>query len=347
MKYLLLLLFSLPAFAASDLPLDQLKLPPGHKISVYARVPNARSMTLSPSGIVFVGTRTGHEVYAVKPNGQVVTVAKGLDTPNGVAFKDGDLYVAEVGKLYRIRGVEKNLDHPPKPERWGPDFPKDTHHGWKFIAFGPDGWLYVPVGAPCNICLENPDLYAALHKVSPDGKTRELVAKGIRNTVGFDWSPKDRKLWFTDNGRDMMGDDVPPCELNMVGKPREHFGYPHCHGANVLDPEFGKGRSCASFTPPKHEFQAHVAPLGMRFAGDGREIYVAEHGSWNRSSPVGYEVTKITLDGERVAKAEPFVTGFLQNGRAWGRPVDVQPLKDGSLLISDDFAGAIYRVSQN
>lgn len=329
----------------ADPGIKQIQLPAGYAVEIYARVPKARSLALGTGGVVFVGTRQGGKVYAIKPDRTVVTVAEGLDTPNGVAFKDGDLYVAEVRRILKFTNIMSTYESKPTPVPWGPAFPSETRHGWKFIAFGPDGWLYVPVGAPCNLCLEDPNLYAAIHRVSADGSTRELVAKGIRNSVGFDWHPVTGKLWFTENGTDNMGDLIPPCEVNVhLGAAGEHFGYPHCHGGTILDSQFGAGQSCSNFSGPVHKFPAHSAPLGMRFNG-ATEAFVAEHGSWNRTTPIGYQVTKLTIAGNTVVKAEPFMTGFLIGGKAWGRPVDVLMMGDGSMLVSDDFAGTVYRVT--
>jgi glucose/arabinose dehydrogenase len=338
--------------------ISKLKVPEGFKISVYsAPVVNARSMALAPDGTVFVGTRTEGDVYALLPDKDGdgksdgrLRLFTGMDMPNGVAFKNGDLYIAEYNQIWVSRGILKNLKAP-KKEKFGAKFPSEKHHGWKFIAFGPDGWLYVPVGAPCNICNEDPEMFAAIHRLSPDGKKRVLVAKGVRNTVGFDWQPGSKDFWFTENGRDWMGDDKPPCELNRLSKLKEHFGYPHCHGTDILDPEFGKGKSCKDFTPPKYEFTAHSAPLGMRFIKGGKSkikgsVLVAEHGSWNRSTKVGYQVSKIEIDGIEAKKGEPFVTGFKDGENVWGRPVDILEMNDGSILISDDTADAVYRVEQ-
>ena len=352
---LALILPALPSFAADAPKLDGLKIANGRKISVYAYpVPGARSLTLGKDGRVFVGSREKSEVYALLPDSDgdgksdgIKVVAKGMDTPNGVAYRNGELFVAEVDQVYRIAGAD--TDQPEKPQPWGPKFPDKSHHGWKFIAFGPDGWLYVPVGAPCNICHEDENLFAAIHRVSPDGKTRELVARGIRNTVGFDWQGND--LWFTENGRDNMGDNIPADELNRVSKAGQHFGYPFCHAGDILDPEFGKGKKCADYTPPAAKFAAHAAALGMRFLKNQKNksinghALVALHGSWNRSAPIGYEVVQVAMDGKKAGKVTPFVSGFLQGREVTGRPVDVLELADGSILISDDQADAVYRVS--
>ncbi len=338
-----LLFLSLITAFADEPKLALLKLPPGYSISVFARVPDARSMALGTKGTVFMGNRREGSVYAIKPDRSVIKIISGLNMPNGVAFKGGDLYVAEVHRVLRFRDIENRLDKKAEYSVFYSGFPTDAHHGWKFIAFGPDGWLYVPVGAPCNVCLKDQNTFAAIHRISADGRHRQLVAKGIRNTVGFDWHPSSNNLWFTDNGRDHMGDDKPPCELNQITKNQEHFGFPFCHGTSDLDPEFGQGKSCDQYSLPKYEFPAHSAPLGMRFL-NSKEILVAEHGSWNRSSPIGYQVTRILLKDDRVVKGEPFVSGFLQNGQAWGRPVDILPMPDRSILISDDKVGAVYRL---
>jgi len=337
--------------------LDAVRLPPGFRIAVYAEVPNARSMTLGQKGTLFVGTRKG-EVYAVPPGDtpegmhRTVTVARGLHSPNGVAFRDGALYVAEIGRILRYDGIETRLSRPPEPAVVNDRFPKDEHHGWKFLRFGPDGMLYVPVGAPCNVCERSDPRYAAISRMHPDGSGLEVFASGVRNTVGFDWHPETRDLWFTDNGRDWMGDDLPPDELNRAPEKGLHFGFPFLHGKNVPDPEFGSRGKPPGFTPPEWEFPAHSATLGMRFYTGTmfppeyrNQVFVAEHGSWNRSTPVGYRVTVVRLKGGRAAGYEPFAEGWLRGGRVWGRPVDVQVMPDGSLLVSDDKAGRIYRIS--
>lgn len=340
------------------LPLEQIKLPPGFEISVYASgVENARSMTLSPNGTLFVGTRSAGNVYAIVDRDgdfqadQVIKVAQGLNSPNGVAFRDGGLYVAEINRVLRFDNIESRLTSSSQPVVVNDKFPKDGHHGWKFMRFGPDGLLYVPVGAPCNICDRNPDRYAVIMRMRPDGTNLETFARGIRNTLGFDWHPVTKELWFTDNGRDWLGDDQPPDELNRAPQPGMHFGYPYCHGANIPDPEFGSKRQCSEFTPPAQNLDPHVAALGMRFytgtmfpESYRQQIFIAEHGSWNRTTPIGYRVMLVRLDNDRAVSYEPFAEGWLQEGRPWGRPVDVQVMPDGSLLVSDDRAGVIYRI---
>ncbi|MBI5580514.1 MAG: sorbosone dehydrogenase family protein [Deltaproteobacteria bacterium] len=343
---------------AGELSLDSIKLPPGFHVSIFAEVPNARSMTLSPKGTVFVGNRGGDKVYAVVDADQdgkadkVYTIASGLDSPNGVAFREGALYVAENSRILRFDDIEKALTHPPKPVVVNAEYPKDRSHGWKFIAFGPDGKLYVPVGAPCNICERSEPIYASITRINPDGTGREIFAGGIRNTVGFDWHPQTRELWFTDNGRDWMGDDMPADELNRAPRKDMHFGFPYIHQGDMPDPEYGQGRKMAEFTPPVRKLGAHVAALGMRFYNGKMfpekyrgHIFIAEHGSWNRSSPIGYRVTFIKLSGSQAVSYEPFAEGWLQGGRAWGRPVDVLVMPDGALLVSDDMAGVIYRIT--
>ncbi len=343
--------------ADSPFPLDTIQLPPGFSISTYSSsVPGARSLTLGDQGTVFAGTR-GNRVYAVTDSDgdgrgdNVRIIARNLNTPNGVAFRDGALYVAEINRVLRFDEIESRLDNPPDPVVVTARYPADRSHGWKFIRFGPDGRLYVPVGAPCNVC--NPgDSYAAITRIDPDGENFEIYARGVRNTVGFDWHPHTGELWFTDNGRDSMGDDIPPDELNRAPRAGLHFGFPHCHGTNVLDPQFGQGRSCDEFTLPEMNLGPHVAALGMRFYTGAmfpdqyrNQIIIAEHGSWDRSVPIGYRVTLVRLEGGRAADYEVFAEGWLQNGDAWGRPVDVQVMPDGALLVSDDRAGAIYRIA--
>ena len=360
----LLVLSASAAYAAAPHP-EQLKLPPGFHIDVLTDdVPNAREMALGPErdgkSVLYVGSMNAGKVYAVElENGRskgVHVVASGLELPVGVAYRDGSLYVSAVSSILRLDNIDKRLADPPKPVPVTDRFPRETHHGWKFIAFGPDGWLYVPVGAPCDIC-DPGARYANIQRMKPDGSAVETVARGVRNSVGFDWNPVDHALWFTDNGRDMMGDDVPSDKLNHVEKPDQHFGYPYCHQGDLPDPKFGAGHACAEFVPPAAKLGAHVAALGMRFY-TGRQfpepyrnnVFIAEHGSWNRSAKVGYRVVRVILDRQgKVAGQEPFVEGWLQrdaDGRetTWGRPADVLVMPDGALLISDDYAGAVYRV---
>jgi len=349
--------------------LDQIRLPEGFQIDVYADVlPESRSMVFAPdattegAGTLFVGTRDEGAVYALRDedgDSRVdthYTIASGLRQPNGVAVKGEDLYVAEIHRILRYDGLAagdaSRLSDPPEPVIAIGDLPEEEHHGWKFIAFGPDGQLYVPVGAPCNICTpEEP--FATILRMNADGSDREILARGVRNTVGFDWHPQTGDLWFTDNGRDWMGDDVPPCELNHLSEPGQHFGYPFVHGTDILDPEFGSGKKPAEYRAPAQELGPHVAPLGMEFY-IGRmfpesyrgDVFIAEHGSWNRSDKIGYRVTRVRLNdaGEAVAY-EPFAAGWLQGDDNWGRPVDLELLPDGSMLVSDDQSGTIYRIS--
>src|SRR5436190_19443805 len=321
-----LILWCLPALArGAPIHLDRIRLPPGFQIEVYAEnVENAREMALSPGGVLFVSTRRAGNVYALVDSkrankaDRIVTIAKGLENPNGVAVRDGALYVAERSRVLRYDGIERTLDQPPKPVVLRDDFPKEAHHGWKFIAFGPDGWLYVPVGAPCNICKPPDAIYASITRLSADGKQREIYAHGVRNTVGFDWHPDTHVLWFTDNGRDDLGEDVPPDELDRAPKAGLHFGYPYCHGTDIADPQFGKEKACNQLTPPVVNLGPHVAALGMRFytgsmfpAEYRKNIFIAEHGSWNRSIPRGYDVVRVKLDGEKVVSTEVFASGWL------------------------------------
>ena len=341
-----------------DPRLTQIKLPEGFHIRRYAEgVPGARSLSLSPNGTLFVGTRSGGRLYALRDEDgdhkaeRVIILASGLNRPNGVAFKDGDLYVAEISRILRYRDIEAHLDNPPQPEIVNDTFPTDRSHGWKFIRFGPDGLLYVPVGAPCNICA-SPDPYASIGRLDPSTGDFEVVARGVRNSVGFDWHPETGEMWFTENGRDWLGDDLPPDELNRVTADGQHFGYPYCHGTDIADPAFGAQRGCDEFVPPVQELGPHVAALGMRFyrgnmfpAEYRNQIFIAEHGSWNRNRKIGYRLTLVSLAADGTVRYEPFAEGWLQGESNWGRPVDVLVMPDGSLLVSDDQAGLIYRIS--
>ena len=354
-----LLIISAVLAYSSRVSTEALKVPPGFTISVYADgVEGARELALGTRGTIFVGSQSG-SVHAVVDRDHdnkadtVLTVARGLNSPNGVAFRDSALYVAEINRILRFDNIEERLENPPPPVVVTDSLPRDRWHGWKFIAFGPDGLLYVPVGAPCNVC-ERPDPYASLLRMKPDGTSMEVFARGIRNTVGFDWHPQTKELWFTDNGRDMLGDDIPPDELNRAPKAGLHFGFPYCHAGDIPDPEFGRQRQCDEFTAPARKLGPHVAALGMRFYTGTmfpeeyrNQIFIAEHGSWNRSIPIGYRVSLVRLDesGTRAVKYETFAEGWLQGGRAWGRPVDVLVMPDGALLVSDDAADTIYRIS--
>ena len=352
------------ADAKADVQLDKLKLPEGFTIDVWAaEVPNARSMALSETGIVFVGNRQENNVYALvdenadgKADSKYI-LANDLRMPNGVAIKDGDLYVAEVSRILRFKDIENNLTNPTYEVIYD-GYPDEAHHGWKFIAFGPDGLLYVPVGAPCNICISEDPIFASITRldVSKPGAKPEIYAHGVRNSVGITWHPETKDLWFTDNGRDMLGDDMPDCELNKATRLAQHFGYPYWHAGTINDPEVGsEGKEAAFYTAPEAKLGAHTAPLGLRFyTGDQfpafykNQLFIAKHGSWNRSKKSGYEVVLARLDSlGKVSSQEIMVSGWLDQAtqEAWGRPVDVQQLADGSLLISDDVANCIYRLS--
>ncbi|MGQ0833724.1 MAG: PQQ-dependent sugar dehydrogenase [Gammaproteobacteria bacterium] len=355
LRHLLMLVVALGATAsAMAVPdLSAVKLPPGFAIETWVSdVPNARSMTLGAEGTLFVGTRTAGKVYAVRNIGgdkrDVVEIASGLNMPNGVAFRDGDLYVAETHRIVRYDEVESKLAAPPNPVEVA-QLPTERHHGWRYLAFGPDGKLYVPLGAPCNVC----ERFATIERMNADGSGRETVARGVRNSVGFTWHPRTGELWFTDNGRDLLGDDVPPDELNRLAKAGAHFGFPHCHGGSIVDTELGKPGACAQYVPPVQKLGPHVASLGVKFYSGTTfpkeyrgQLFIAEHGSWNRSAPIGYRITHVRLEGNRAVSYEPFATGWLgADGKPSGRPVDLLVLDDGSMLVSDDHAGAIYRVS--
>ena len=349
-------------FAYAALPIDRIKLPPGFHIEVLtADVPAAREMALSSNGILYVGSFQG-DVYALELKsgkvGKRHVVASGLTMPVGVAWHNGALYISAVSSIVRLDDIDHHLDNPPKAVVVTDALPAERHHGWKFIAFGPDGKLYVPQGAPCNVCLPVSDPqrmhFAMIGRMDADGSHYETIARGVRNSVGFAWHPQTHELWFTDNGRDMLGDDIPDDKLNRLSHTGEDFGFPYCHGGNVADPEFGAGHPCSGFTPPVARLGAHVASLGMRFysgpmfpADYANSIFIAEHGSWNRSKKIGYRVVRVSANPDGTnARQEVFAQGWLNADETqWGRPADVLPLPDGSLLISDDYAGAIYRVT--
>ena len=367
------LLFFLSVFSSKNNDLDtfleKIVLPDGFKIEIYASdVENARSMTVSPSGTVFVGNRKSDNVFALidenkdgKVDKKYLITDKLKNMPNGVAFHEGDLYVAEVNKIWVFKDIENKLKlidengfYPEDPILITDDFPSDKHHGWKYIAIGPDNKLYVPVGAPCNICESRDEIYSTITRMDLDGSNREIYARGVRNTVGFTWNKETGEMWFTDNGRDMLGDNYPPCELNKVTKPDQHYGYPYCHGGDISDPEFGSKYACEDFIKPMQNLGPHVAPLGLKFY-DGDmfpeeykgDIFIAEHGSWNRTKKIGYRITRVKIKDNKSVGYEPFISGWLEKdiNDAWGRPVDIVILKDGSMLISDDYANVIYRVT--
>jgi glucose/arabinose dehydrogenase len=344
------------ASPATDKVIANIQAPAGFKLEVFAdNVPGARSMALGQKGTLFVGTRKD-TVYAVSATSGsseppiVRVVANKLNMPNGVAFRDGALYVAEINRILRFDGIESSLDSVEPAKLVREDLPKDRHHGWRYIAFGPDGKLYVPIGSPCNVC--NEPNYGVIARMNADGSGHEIFARGVRNTVGFTWHPTTKQLWFTDNGRDYLGDDVPPCELNLATRAGLDFGFPYCHGKDIKDPEFGNLGDCAKITPPAQLLGAHVAPLGVKFYTGNAfpqvyrgQIFIAEHGSWNRSKKNGYRVSRIKLKGNEVIDYQPFVVGFKDGEETLGRPVDLLVMEDGSMLISDDQAGAIYRLT--
>jgi len=347
---------------AKDLPVDTLKVPAGFKVEVWADgIPEARSLALGDKGTVFVSNRNAKSVYAVLDKGgkrEVKTLFTGLDAPNGIAFNKGTLYVAERGRITRHDGIEGKLDSPGEGKVVvdNLDPSRAAGHFWKFLAMGPDGKLYFNIGAPGNIVMPN-YTQASIMRVDPANGVLETVARGVRNSVGFDWHPKTKELWFTNHGRDWLGDNSPNDTLHRVAaKTVPNFGYPFCHQGDTLDPEYGKNRSCAEFAKPALKLGAHIAPLGMRFytgkmfpAEYQNNAFIAMHGSWNRTTKQGYNVMRVTFDEKGQPKMQPFVTGFMTDEKAdppmWGRPVDLLVMKDGSMLFSDDYNGIIYRVT--
>ncbi|KYG74317.1 sorbosone dehydrogenase [Roseivirga spongicola] len=346
--------------------LERINLPEGFEISYYAtNVIDARSLARTEDGkTVFVSNRRRKNVYALTDtNGDMVadkvdTILTGWNSPNGIAYRNGDLYVAEINRIHRFPSIMENLSDP-KSEVIYDQYPTDGHHGWKFIAFGPDGKLYVPVGAPCNVCdkeEENP-VYATITRMDPDGSNMEIYAKGVRNSVGFTWNPKTNNMWFTDNGRDLMGDDIPACELNFAPKAGMHFGFPYWHQGDIPDKEFGKKYPRDKFTEPAYKFEPHSAPLGLRFyegnmfpAKYKNNIIVAQHGSWDRTPDaghIGYQLRFVQIENDKVVKSEIFADGWLdtENNKGWGKPVDIMEMPDGSILVSDDVNHCIYRIT--
>lgn len=345
------------ALPAADIPTASLKVPQGFKVELWASgMPNARSMTQAPSGTLFVGTRFPGNVYAVVSKGDQRTVkliAKGLHRPNGVVFKDGSLYVAELSRIIRYDNIEANLDQPPAPVVVFDALPKDEPHGWKFMRLSPDGnYLYFQIGTPSNIVMP-PLTHATINRLNLKTNVMETVAHGVRNSVGMDFDPVTHDLWFTNNGRDWVNDDLPNDTLHHLTHNGMNFGFPFCHQGDLLDLDYGKGRSCAEFDKPVLNLGPHVAALGMRFytgkqfpAEYKNNIFIAEHGSWNRTKKVGYRVVRVVLDGKgKPIKQEPFITGWLDRENYWGRPADVHIMPDGSMLVSDDEVGAIFRIS--
>ena len=349
----------IPAAPADRLKL--IKLPPGFRISYFAQgVKGARELAQGPDGTVYVGSNAAGKVYALPDKNrdgradQVITLASGLNSPNGVAVRNGALYVAEINRITRYDNIARSLSKPPKPVVVYNQLPDKEWHGARYIAFGPDGLLYVPVGAPCNSCEPEKPIFGTINRLRPDGTNFQNFALGVRNTVGFDWHPVTKEMWFTDNGRDMLGDDLPPDELNRAPKAGMHFGFPYYFAGDIMDPELGPGRSPADYVAPARKLGAHVASLGMKFYGGQKfpaayrnQIFIPEHGSWNRSKKSGYRVSLARLDakGQKVLSYETFAEGWLQGEKSWGRPVCLLVLKDGSMLVSDDQGDAVFRIS--
>src|SRR5215510_5208455 len=340
---------------AGEIPVDKIKVPPGFKVSLWAHgINNARVMTWGDKGTLFVSSRVAGNVYAVLDKGgqrEVKTIAKGLNLPNGIAFKDGTLYIAEISRITKMVGIEDKLDTPPTMEVVYDVLPKDLPHGWKYLAFGPDGKLYFNIGAPCNICIP-PDTHANISRVNPDGTGFEYVAHGVRNSVGFDWHPVTKELYFATHARDWMGDDVPSDRFDVAAKKGLHFGFPYCHQGDIPDPDFASGHSCGEFAAPLLKTGPHVAGNGVEFYTGSmfppeyqHRVFLAQRGSWNRTQKVGFRVMMITLRPNGAPKYEVFAEGWLKGQDIWGRPVYTEEMKDGSLLISDDYAGAIFRVT--
>lgn len=337
--------------------LEKISLPDGFEIEVYVdQVENARQMALGDQGTLFVGSRGAGKVHAIVDtdhdgrHDSVQVIASGLNMPSGLTFHQGALYVAEVNRILRFARIEENPGDLAEPDVVYDQLPDDRHHGWKFIDFGPDGELYIPIGAPCNVCDEAG--YALIKRVNLETGAATVVARGVRNSVGFAFHPISAELYFTDNGRDWMGDDAPDCELNHVSEEGQHFGFPYIHQGDLPDPEFGANHNPDDYRGPLVRLGPHVAPLGMMFyqgdqfpASYRNDMIIAEHGSWNRSNKIGYRLRRVSLDEQGQATTSTFAEGWLQGEEAWGRPVDVLEMPDGSILVSDDAGNRIYRIS--
>jgi glucose/arabinose dehydrogenase len=346
------------ATAADKLPLAKLHVPKDFKLEVYASgMVNARSLARGDKGTVFVSTRLLDRIYAItEKNGkrEVKPLYSGLFRPNGLVFHAGTLYIAELNKISKVENIEANLDNPPKPVVIYDNLPSDEPHGWKYLTLGPDNKLYFQVGAPCNICMP-PDTHAQIRRINLDGSGMEVIARGIRQVVGMDFHPTSKVLYFTENQRDWLSEDTPQDKLNRLLHPgKDFFGFPYCHQGNLADPEFGWGHDCkAEVTQPIALLGPHSAPLGARFytgamfPGEYRNaLFIVRHGSWNKTVKVGGDIVVAQLNPDGTVKSvKPFITGFLQNNNYIGRPVDLLLMPDGAMLISDDWNGAVYRLS--
>ena len=351
-----LLVHPLSAIDYSD-KIAALSLPEGFTLTLVSdQVPGARQMALSPEGILYVGTRKAGKVYAVLPSTpdkhpEVVVIAEDLTSPSGLVWLNGNLYVGAVDRILKYSDIDQQHKAAPKAEVISQRLPDKAYHGWKSLSVGPDGYLYVPVGVPCNICVSENPVFGTIQRMHPDTGEMSTYAKGVRNSVGLAWHPESGNLWFSDNGRDMLGDDVPPDEINEIALKNAHYGYPFYHAGDIADPEFSEGKKPGDYVPPIHTIQAHSAALGISFYTGNQfpdryrnALFIAEHGSWNRTEKVGYRVSVIRWEaGKRIY--EPFVSGWLVGEENWGRPNDVLVTPNGDLLISDDQAGAIYRIS--
>jgi glucose/arabinose dehydrogenase len=358
---LIVSLFLIWAFIPGDTngdELDRINVPEGFEISYFATdVKEARSLAVAENGWVFVSTRRHGSVYALKDNdgdGKAdvkITLVEDWNQPNGIVIHGNDLYVAEIHRIHKFSGIVEHPDKSISSRVIYDDLPEHKHHGWRYINIGPDEKLYTAIGAPCNICLREEPHFASISRMNLDGSEFEVVQHGIRNSVGFDWHPETNHLWFTDNNRDWLGDDLPACELNVAIKDGEHFGYPFCHQGDLPDPKFGKMRSCDEFKKPAQNLVAHSAPLGLCFLGGvnvppsfKKRLLIAEHGSWNRTTPVGYRIAMVDIQKDKASNYQVFADGWLHGSDKYGRPVDICAYTDGGLLVSDDFNNAIYKI---
>ncbi len=337
----------------SEIDLNKIRLPENYHIEVYVSgIENPRALDFAEDSTLFAGSRRAGYVYAITTDKKVIIIDSGLHMPAGVDYHNGDLYVSAVSRILKYPDIINHLDDPPGPVVINDRLPREEWHGWKFIKIGPDNKLYVPVGAACNVCDSTNNIYGTICRMNLDGSSLEIFAEGVRNTVGFDWNPDSYTLWFTDNGRDLMGDDIPPDELNKAPTHGMHFGFPYVHGKRILDPEFWMFRPYGvMFAMPEWELPAHCAAIGMRFyTGEMFEdkykggIFITEHGSWDRTKKSGYRISFITIEENKAIKYEVFATGWMNDEVHWGRPADVLTGPDGALYVSDDYADCIYRI---
>lgn len=340
-------LAALPLFSSN---ISNIKIPDGFRIEVMVEgLDKPRGLTINTDDVIFTGSKSGY-IYMVKPDKAVIVIDKGLNGPIGIDLYKDDLYVSEINQIRVYKDIMSQAA-PFKYEVVNKSLPDKKWHGWKYLKVGVDKKIYINIGAPCNVCIKKNKFYGTISRMNLDGSDLEVFAYGVRNSVGFDWHPVTGEFWFTDNGADNFGDNIPPDELNRVESNGQHFGFPYIHGKSFKDPNYYPKINNIVTTPPQWELPAHVAALGMRFY-TGKSfpeyyrngIFIAEHGSWNRSSKIGYRITFVKIEDSSAVSYEVFADGWMINEEVWGRPADIEILKDGSLIVSDDLGGKIFRI---